>query len=316
MAHAVREVGGELLHFADGIVIRRGPPACRNSRASSGSGPGAWAGRRRRWPGTAESGGRSRDWSWRARPIMTASQLVSRTMRTRVLGSDDIAVADDRNLHRGLDLGDAGPVGLAGVALLAGAGMQRDGLQAAIFGQLGHRHGHQFVIAPAGAELHGERDGDGGAHLAQQRSTSGRSRSRPEPPLHFTTLLTGQPKLMSRISKPRSWQTRAASAMTVGSAPKSCAEMGCSSGSKAEVALQGLVGLAGFERRADAVGAGELGHDQAAAAEIADEAAEDGIGHAGHGREHGGGREGYRADRKLCGKILHGEAVSILSSEE
>ena len=65
------------------------------------------------------------------------------------------------------------------------------------------------------------------------RSTSGRSRSRPEPPLHFTTLFTGQPKLMSRMSKPRSWQTRAASAITAGSAPNSCAEMGCSSGSKA-----------------------------------------------------------------------------------
>src|ERR1035438_2549186 len=67
----------------------------------------------------------------------------------------------------------------------------------------------------------------------KRRSTSGRSRSRPEPPLHFTTLLTGQPKLRSRISKPRSWQTRAASAITAGSLPKSCAEMGCSSGWKA-----------------------------------------------------------------------------------
>src|SRR6202011_4452914 len=73
-------------------------------------------------------------------------------------------------------------------------------------------------------------------------STSGRSRSRPDPPLHFTTLLTGQPKLISRTSKPRSWQTRAASAMTTGSAPKSCAEMGCSSGSNARY-FSVLVGL-------------------------------------------------------------------------
>ena len=35
-------------------------------------------------------------------------------------------------------------------------------------------------------------------------STSGRSRRQPEPPLHFVTLLTGQPKLMSRTSKPKS----------------------------------------------------------------------------------------------------------------
>ena len=75
-----------------------------------------------------------------------------------------------------------------------------------------------------------------------RRSTSGRSRSSADPPLHFTTLFTGQPKLMSRMSNPRSWQTRAASAMTAGSAPKSCAEMGCSSGSNARY-FSVLVGL-------------------------------------------------------------------------
>src|SRR5689334_20894279 len=39
----------------------------------------------------------------------------------------------------------------------------------------------------------------------------------------------------------------------------------------------------------DAVSRGELGHDEAASAEIADETAKDGIGDTGHGREHGGG---------------------------
>src|SRR5579859_621610 len=63
--------------------------------------------------------------------------------------------------------------------------------------------------------------------------TRGRSRRQPDPPLHLVTLLTGQPKLMSRMSNPKSWQMRAALAMTAGSAPKSCAEMGCSSGAKA-----------------------------------------------------------------------------------
>ena len=63
-------------------------------------------------------------------------------------------------------------------------------------------------------------------------STSGRSRSSPDPPLHFTTLFTGQPKLMSTMSKPWSSQTLAASAITSGSEPNNCAEMGCSSGSK------------------------------------------------------------------------------------
>src|ERR1035437_6192810 len=82
---------------------------------------------------------------------------------------------------------------------------------------------------------------------------------------------------------------------------------------EAEIALERPIGFAGLERRADAVRAGELRHDEPAPAEIANETAEYGIGHAGHGREHRGGRELHRADRELCGKGLHGSADTILS---
>ena len=50
-----------------------------------------------------------------------------------------------------------------------------------------------------------------------------------------------------------------------------------------EIALGFLVAMAG-----EAVGGGELGHHEAASAEIADEATKDGVGDAGHGREDGG----------------------------
>jgi hypothetical protein len=53
-----------------------------------------------------------------------------------------------------------------------------------------------------------------------------------------------------------------------------------------EVALGLLVFVAD-----DAVGGGELGHHEAASAEIANEAAEDGVGDSSHGREHGGGTD-------------------------
>ena len=46
----------------------------------------------------------------------------------------------------------------------------------------------------------------------------------------------------------------------------------------------------------DSVGRGELGHDKAAASEIADEAAEDGVGYSGHGGENGGGTDLDAAD--------------------
>ena len=58
---------------------------------------------------------------------------------------------------------------------------------------------------------------------------SGRSRSRPEPPLQATTRLAGQPRLRSTMSKPSSWQIRALSASVSAFEPKSCAEIGCSS---------------------------------------------------------------------------------------
>jgi len=51
----------------------------------------------------------------------------------------------------------------------------------------------------------------------------------------------------------------------------------------------------------DAVGGGELGHHQPASAEIADEAAENGVGNAGHGREDGGGTDFDVAERERGG---------------
>ena len=59
------------------------------------------------------------------------------------------------------------------------------------------------------------------------------------------------------------------------------------------------VGLRAPQRGADAVRAGELGHDQAAAAQVADEAAEHRVGDAGHGRQHGGRGHAHGSDREL-----------------
>ena len=237
-------------------------------------------------------------------------------MRTRVFGSDDITVADDRDFDGSLDGGDAGPVGLAGVALLAGAGMQGDGVEAAIFGEFGHGDGHQVVIAPAGAVLHGERDGDGGADLAEHTLHQGQIAQQAGTAValdHFVDRAAEveiediEPEVLADTR--RFGQDRGVGAEELGGD-------GVLVRVEAEISLQGLIGLTGFERRADTVGAGELSHDQAAAAEVANETAEDGIGHAGHGGEDGCRREGYRADRKLCGKVLHGDAALILSSEE
>ena len=57
----------------------------------------------------------------------------------------------------------------------------------------------------------------------------GRSRSSPEPPLHPTTRLAGQPRFRSTMSNPVSSTIRAASASVSAFDPNSCAPIGCSS---------------------------------------------------------------------------------------
>jgi hypothetical protein len=79
---------------------------------------------------------------------------------------------------------------------------------------------------------------------------------------------------------------RAASASTSGSAAEELRRDRVLVFIEMQIALGLLILLAQH-----AVGRGELGHDQAASAEVADEAAEDGVGDAGHGSEHGGGSD-------------------------
>src|SRR6266496_1108381 len=51
----------------------------------------------------------------------------------------------------------------------------------------------------------------------------------------------------------------------------------------------------------NAIGRGELSHDQAASAKIANEAAEDGVGYARHRGEDGGGEDGHSAEANGLG---------------
>src|SRR5271163_1048697 len=51
-----------------------------------------------------------------------------------------------------------------------------------------------------------------------------------------------------------------------------------------------------------AIGRGEFGHDQSASPKILDEAAEDGVGDSGHGRQHGRRRDTNVADAERLRK--------------
>ena len=84
---------------------------------------------------------------------------------------------------------------------------------------------------------------------SKMRAISGRSRSRPEPPLQATTRLAGQPRFRSTMSKPASSTIFAASASVRGSEPKSCAAIGMLVVVVGEVALALGFAHAGRARR-------------------------------------------------------------------
>ena len=65
------------------------------------------------------------------------------------------------------------------------------------------------------------------------------------------------------------------------------------------------MGLFARADRHDAVGTGELRHDQPAAALVANQAAENRIGDAGHGREHGRRSDLHGADLERAGNHLY-----------
>jgi len=70
------------------------------------------------------------------------------------------------------------------------------------------------------------------------------------------------------------------------------------------VEVQVALGFLVF-RAKHAIGRGELGHDQPASAEVANEASKDGIGNASHGSQNGRGSDLNIADRNA---IRHGGA--------
>ena len=148
-------------------------------------------------------------------------------------------------------------------------------------------------------------------------STSGKSRSRPEPPLHFTTLFTGQPKLMSTMSKPMSWQMARGVRHHRRIGAEQLRRDRMLLGVESQVAEASASAWSRAPRRHHAVRAGEFGHDQTAAALIANQAAENRIGDARHGREHGRRSDLIGADLELrgttCTILRHDQAPASFS---
>src|SRR5207237_10936894 len=75
-----------------------------------------------------------------------------------------VAVADDGNRDRVLHRRDVLPARLAGVAVLTRAGMQSDGVQAAVLGYLRQVYADDVGVVPAEAEFDREGNRDRRSH--------------------------------------------------------------------------------------------------------------------------------------------------------
>src|SRR6266852_3498055 len=155
---------------------------------------------------------------------------------------------------------------------------------------------YHFVVVPSGAEFHGEGNLHGGSHrfenLADQRQIAQQAGAAVA--LHDFLRRAAEVQV-DKIEAQVFHQARG-----IGQYCRTAAkELGRD---RVLVFVEMKVASPNAKIAQDAVGRGELGHNQAASAEVLDEAAEDGVGNAGHGREHGGGSDADAADLQGRGK--------------
>jgi hypothetical protein len=202
----------------------------------------------------------------------------------------DVAVSDDWNLDGLLDGGDPFPARVAAVALLAGASVQSNRAQAAALGDVSQFHADDFVVVPSGAEFHGEGDFHGGAHRFKNPADQWQIAQQAGAAVALHDFLRRASKIQIDEVEAQVFDQ----ARGVGQYGRIAAEeLG---GDGVLVLIKMKVPSADALVAHHSVGRGELGHDQPASTEVFDEAAENGVGHAGHGCEDGCGRDADAAN--------------------
>ena len=192
--------------------------------------------------------------------------------------------------------GDPLPARLSAVALLAGAGVEGDGGESAFFGHLRELDVDDFLVVPSGAKLDGEGNLHGGADGLEDVADERQIAQQAGASVAGDDLAGGAAEVeideveAHILDDLRGFRERGRIAA------EELRRDGMLVAVEREVALGLLVLVAD-----DAVGRGELGHHESAAAEIADEAAEDGVGDSGHGCEHRCGTDFDSAERDRCG---------------
>ena len=222
-----------------------------------------------------------------------------------VFRRDDIAVADDGDFDGGFDLGDTGPIGFAGVALLAGARVEGEGGEADVLGHFGDLDVDEFIVVPTGAELHREGDGDRRFDGFEDVGDEGEVAEAAGAAVAADDLFDGAAEVDVDEIEAEILAVTGGVGHDFRVGAEELGGDGVFFGFKAEVAFFGLGGFVFAEASDDAVAGCKFRHDEAAAALGADEATEDGIGDPYHGGEHRGGGDQSRANCEISWKSAH-----------
>src|SRR5271169_6913201 len=98
-----------------------------------------------------------------------------------VFGSIDVTITNDGNSHRLLHGGDDAPVGSARIALQARARVHGDAFDADVFRHFCDFDRHDRIFVPAGSQLDGQGNFDGGANhfenFSQEREIAQQARA-------------------------------------------------------------------------------------------------------------------------------------------
>src|SRR5581483_1574175 len=205
--------------------------------------------------------------------------------------NSNIAVADHGNFHGILHCRDPLPARVAAITLLTSSSVQRDSAQPTILGHLRQFDTYNLFVVPSDAELHRKRNLHRRAYRFKNRPDARQiaKQSRPAIALHYFLRWTSEvqiDKIETEVFHDACGvchHLRIAAEKLRGDRMLIFVEM--------QVALGFLVFRAKY-----AVRRGELGHNQPAAAKIADESPENGVGHARHRREDCGRRNIYGPD--------------------
>ena len=177
--------------------------------------------------------------------------------------------------------------------------MKGYGSESAIFGHAREFDADDFFVVPSGAEFHGEGNLHGGADRFENLADCRKVAQQAGAAVALHDFLGGTSEVQVDEVEAESLDHFGGFGHHLGIAAEKLGRDRVLVFVEVEIALGLLIFLA-----QNSVGRGELGHDETASAEVADEAAEDGVGDAGHGREDSGWGDCDRADLQGGGNNL------------